>query len=556
MCDPSSRITRSDGKLIRCIACSCDLLVPVILKKLHKEIWKNIAREQGSSNWTLSDLQKCQLKELNVMEACNAINYNAENLPTTATFLTKTKPYHKNIQSSKLQYLHSENDKHLLPPKKIWAFCKGPHSSAECTKITDYTERINIVKRDNLCFNCLGRNRIADCKSKTKCRNCSLRHHTGLCKDTLQKTDERTRAQVTLFENHNGKESSPSVQLHSALTHSQGHVLLKSAVAPVSSGQTSLHANILLDEGAQRSFITLADKLELVPTGKEALSISGFGDTSSNMRELPTATVYLQTETETIPMDVLIVPEIAVPLRTYPNKINNMKHLTGLKLAHPATNDGYFEIMVLIGADYYWNIVQDRVIRGNGFTAVESKIGYLLSGPTTGCNKKLHPTSMMYIIASHSVKEVDLERYRKVESLGIEKMEFNQTYENYLTEYQSVSITRHPPPPLPKDRLQDSPPFTAIGVDFTPQRAPWYGGWWEDLIGLTKNCLRKVLGKVFVSLVELQKVITEVECILNNRPMTYMSSYPADEQLLTPSHLPYGRTITSLTCPDELPDEA
>ena len=84
------------------------------------------------------------------------------------------------------------------------------------------------------------------------------------------------------------------------------------------------------------------------------------------MQELPTATVYLQTETEPIPMDVFIVPEIAVHLRTYPNKINDMKHLTGLKLAHPATNDGYFEIMVLIVADYYWSIIQDRVIRGNG----------------------------------------------------------------------------------------------------------------------------------------------------------------------------------------------
>ena len=159
------------------------------------------------------------------------------------------------------------------------------------------------------------------------------------------------------------------------------------------------------------------------------------------MRGLPTATVYLQTETETIPMNILIVPEISVPLRTYPNNLENMKHLTGLKLVHPAMNDGYFEIMVLIGADYYWSIVQDRVIRGNGPTAVESKIGYLLSGHTTGCNKKLPPTSMMNIMTSNSAEEVDLERFWKVESLGIEKVEPDQTRDSYLAEYQSVSIT-------------------------------------------------------------------------------------------------------------------
>ena len=169
----------------------------------------------------------------------------------------------KNIQPWKLQYQHSGNENHLLQSKKICAFCKGPHSSAECTKITDYTERINIVKRDHLCFTCLGGHRNADCKSKTNCRNCSQSHHTGLCKDTLQKTDARTPAQATSFENHNEKESSASVQLPLSLTHSQGHMLLNTAIAPVSSGQTSLHANILLNESAQRSFITtdLADKL-------------------------------------------------------------------------------------------------------------------------------------------------------------------------------------------------------------------------------------------------------------------------------------------------------
>ena len=65
-----------------------------------------------------------------------------------------------------------------------------------------------------------------------------------------------------------------------------------------------------------------------------------------------------------------------------------------------------------------------------------------------------------------------------------------------------------------------------------------------------------MLGKAFVSLDELQTVVTEVECILNDQPLTYMSSDPADEQPLTPSHLLYGRTITSLTYPDERSDEA
>ena len=152
------------------------------------------------------------------------------------------------------------------------------------------------------------------------------------------------------------------------------------------------------------------------------------------MRELPTATVYLQTPTETIPMNVLIVPEIAVPLRTHPIGTDSRKHLAGLRLSHPAMNDGYFEIMMQIGADYYWSIVQDRVIRGNGPTAVQSKLGYLRSG-LTGYNKNSTPTSMMNVLTSHSVEEVDLERFWKVESLGIEKVEPKQSKDSYLKQY-------------------------------------------------------------------------------------------------------------------------
>jgi len=39
------------------------------------------------------------------------------------------------------------------------------------------------------------------------------------------------------------------------------------------------------------------------------------------------------------------------------------------------------EIFLLIGADFYWNIVQDKIVWGYDPTVMESKIGYLLSGP-------------------------------------------------------------------------------------------------------------------------------------------------------------------------------
>ena len=45
------------------------------------------------------------------------------------------------------------------------------------------------------------------------------------------------------------------------------------------------------------------------------------------------------------------------------------------------------------------------------------------------------------IMTSRSAEEVDLKRFWKVESLGIEKVEPDQTHDSYLAEYQSASIT-------------------------------------------------------------------------------------------------------------------
>ena len=85
---------------------------------------------------------------------------------------------------------------------------------------------------------------------------------------------------------------------------------------------------------------------------------------------------------------------------------------------------------------------------------------------------------------------------------------------------------------------------------FIPKRAPWYGGFWEQMIGLTKQALKKnTLGRVFVTLSQLETIIVEIEAMLNDRPLTYVSPDLTDPQPLTPFHLLYGRRICSVPHP-------
>ena len=69
------------------------------------------------------------------------------------------------------------------------------------------------------------------------------------------------------------------------------------------------------------------------------------------------------------------------------------------------------------------------------------------------------------------------------------------------------------------------------------------------IIKSVKPCLRKIIGQAKFSHDELLTMITEVEMVLNSRPLSYFSTNDIEEPL-TPSHLLIGQTLMSL--PDYL----
>lgn len=404
------------------------LLVPVILNKLPAEIRQHLAREHRSTNWTLGNLRKAILDELIIMEA-GKLPQKVENPLATATFLTNAN------SRRKLVFKKTDKTEWKINTKSC-AYChETEHTPVNCTKVTTTNARTEIVKRERLCFNCLGHHKLADCKSKSSCRNCHKRHHTSICSKE-ENSEESSKPQT--------KETGKTV-LHSSLAHRSSNVVLKTAVANVSSGKQTTEANILLDEGAQRSFITetLADKLDLVTSGDEIVHLSAFGDQQRQVRHMKSATVHILTDDgENIPLNVLVIPEIAVPLQTHMKSVANLKHLRGLRLAHPVTDDDMFDIEILIGADYYWSIVGDTIIRGQGPTAVESKLGYLLSGPTlsSACNTG---NSILNVIVAHKEEEINLEKFWEIESLGVGDKSANTDFDDFQKTYEKTAIYYH-----------------------------------------------------------------------------------------------------------------
>ena len=124
------------------------------------------------------------------------------------------------------------------------------------------------------------RHQVSACKSKRRCQKCHRKHHTSICQTPLanQQQNNLTTDAQTLT---NG-----AAILHASTPQSPAVVLLKTAIATVSSSHTHCEAPILFDEGAQRSFNTasLASELQLPEDGTETVCLSTFGGNNNEVQ--------------------------------------------------------------------------------------------------------------------------------------------------------------------------------------------------------------------------------------------------------------------------------
>ena len=84
------------------------------------------------------------------------------------------------------------------------------------------------------------------------------------------------------------------------------------------------------------------------------------------------------------------------------------------------------------------------------------------------------------------------------------------------------------------EKIRDFLERQSIVWQFNLSKAPWWGGQYERIIGLTKQAMYKVLGKAKLRYSELQELLLDIEVTLNNRPLTYVEE-DIQLPLLTPN---------------------
>ena len=127
---------------------------------------------------------------------------------------------------------------------------------------------------------------------------------------------------------------------------------------------------------------------------------------------------------------------------------------TRLTFGRLFSGDEDLEVDVMIGADYYWSIVQNHVVRGksHGLVAVCTRLGYVLSGPINVPTAGQHASSVniSHVMKTEcqlikedfnsddvSLKE-ELSKFWDNDTLGVKGRE-EEFYEDYLTKVRLLA---------------------------------------------------------------------------------------------------------------------
>ncbi|GFV89345.1 integrase catalytic domain-containing protein [Trichonephila clavipes] len=100
-----------------------------------------------------------------------------------------------------------------------------------------------------------------------------------------------------------------------------------------------------------------------------------------------------------------------------------------------------------------------------------------------------------------------------------------------------------------KETIENFIASEGIVWHLNPPATPHFGGLWEAGIKSLKSHLKRVIGNTILTYEEFVTLVTQVESVLNSRPLTKISSDPNDS-ILTPAHFLVGTSLTALPEPD------
>ncbi|XP_077548213.1 uncharacterized protein LOC144161022 [Haemaphysalis longicornis] len=303
-------------------------------------------------------------------------------------------------------------------PQRCFFCHSGKHSADACdSKELSLSRKKQMLAKAGRCFHCIKKGHmVKQCRSQPKCGKCSKRHVTSVCASDSTKNDD-------------GNVTSTPVNLVSKQAGSV--VLLQTLTAKIAGTTTSGRYRVLFDGGSQRSFITAnaAQRLGCEPLEEETLTVGVFGGqhTRKTMKKvrviLFAADNKRPVSIEALEVDTICSESIPVPEERVVREMNIM-HIDTNALSVQGAEDK--QIAVLIGSDYYWEIVTGAVRPVHGkLKAVETKLGWTVQGPLPAAADIIQCANVVVLRTSVEDQEISklLTRFWDLESIGMKAEE-------------------------------------------------------------------------------------------------------------------------------------
>ena len=342
---------------------------------------------------TFASLEKfLQAERLSLLQLASNKGFN---LVGNAPFRSAKPSQTRDCNSSRTKVAKSVNMVQTSPKPLSCPCCSEAHFSHSCPIFLSksVSERKALVLQKKLCFNCLGRHFRNQCKSKFKCKVCSLKHHSLLHEDNAQASisakDASEKFSVVPSEGSNSQAVCLAVPIvsenPSADPDFHKPVLLATAYVNVlAENGRNLVVRALIDQGSQLSFISeelcKLLKLQRKPARE---TFSGVGRKDSVVCKSVVAFTLTPHFVSTFRYEVTayVLPQLTT-YRPAVGKLTQYPHLQNLVLADPRF-DQAGKVDLLLSARVHARIIEEGLSKGDEETPIAMKtlFGWIVSGP-------------------------------------------------------------------------------------------------------------------------------------------------------------------------------
>ena len=322
--------------------------------------------------------------------------------------------------------LHASSQK-----MQTWcAYCQNTtHNTQTCVKLEKCPglEVKNFLGSQQLCFCCMKKGHtLAYCyqKSQLSCNKCNSNgHHTFLHED-------RPHPQQSQESHEKETESKTGIKMSTVSTSSPiTKVLFQTANAYLTNGtQQRYKVKVIFDSCSDHSYITTAASSKVNFNSHEVtLDIKGYSGKSEGLKVYNVKHAVIESLTRPNTrrcVNLIETDRICASIRreAIPPNFLECQYLRGLDLAEDYSSSSEDEIDVLIGLDFYWDLVTGISRREKDKPVVmESHLGWMLQ---TTSSSRIPPThqsqaTSLFITATEG-REINeqLKKFWEIEEVG------------------------------------------------------------------------------------------------------------------------------------------